>query len=75
VGVAHFSSIPAEGRIIGHCSVLHGLVFEAKGLRSSPYNTKLGLLQPSVKKPKLNRFDRLLFGLGLVESARLVPNG
>jgi hypothetical protein len=66
VGVAYFSSIPADGRIIGHCLVLHCLVFEAKGLRSSPYATKLGLLQPSVKKPKLNRFDRLLLGLGLV---------
>jgi len=63
VGIAHLPSIPAERRVIG-IARLHAVCFSNPGglqLEIIALGHQLGVMQRSVKKPKLNRFDRFLW--------------
>jgi hypothetical protein len=63
VGVAHFPSIPPDRGVIGLVASTLSLFRTRAALQLEiiALRHQLGVLQRSVKKPKLNRFDRCLW--------------
>jgi hypothetical protein len=73
VGVAHFPSFPPTA-VLSALLASSVSVFRARAalqLEIIALRHQLGVLQRSVKKPKLNRFDRCLVGLALWSLGRM----